>query len=125
MIILALSPLAKTFATIVGWILVILVFAIAVCALLAALGSVAGLFIPDEFRRKAEADEERKRINRILDSLSDKNGNISIGIQFIHEKEASSTSQSTLPDDVSHSRYSSASQTGPAAPQPSSSWPPA
>ena len=87
MIILALSPLAKTFATIVGWILVILVFAIAVCALLAALGSVVGLFIPDEFRRKAEADEERKRINRILESLSDEDGNISMGIRITYEKE--------------------------------------
>ncbi len=125
MTILALSPITEVLVSVIGYLLIIVVIVFMIGGLLAIAGITVEVFTPESVRRKREADEERKRISRILDSLSDENGNISIGIKVIHEKEASSTSRSTLPDDVSHSRYSSASQTGPAAPQPSSSWPPA
>lgn len=125
MTILALSPITEVLVSVIGYLLIIVVIVFMIGGLLAIIGITVEVATPESVRRKREADEERKRINRILDSLSDENGNISIGIKVIHEKEASSTSRSTLPDDVSHSRYSSASQTEPAAPQPSSSWPPA
>lgn len=124
MTILALSPITEVLVSVIGYFLIIVVIVFMIGGLLAIVGITVEVATPESVRRKREADEERKRINRILDSLSDENGNISIGIKVIHEKEAS-TSRSTLPDDVNHSRYSSASQTGPAAPQPSSSWPPA
>lgn len=45
------------------------------------------LLMTPDFPEKMAADEERKRINRILESLSDEDGNISMDIRIIHEKE--------------------------------------
>lgn len=46
-----------------------------------------GLMMNPNFAEKMAAEDERKRIDRILDSLSDDNGNINIEVRVTREKE--------------------------------------
>lgn len=61
----------------------------AVILVLSVIFSIGLLIIaltPNSFEKMA-AEEERKRIDRILDSLSDDNGNINIEIRVTREKD--------------------------------------